>query len=58
MSLGSPAWSTASDTSTATRCWTWSVEMPSRGMTALSYPGRFARLAELLDHELADLDEP
>ncbi|MDG4810418.1 phosphotransferase [Micromonospora sp. WMMD1120] len=31
------------------------VEMPSRGMTARSHPGRHARLAELLDQELAAL---
>ncbi|GAA4574676.1 aminoglycoside phosphotransferase family protein [Micromonospora coerulea] len=31
------------------------VEMPSRGITARSDPGRVARLAELLDRELADL---
>ncbi|RZU75662.1 fructosamine-3-kinase [Micromonospora kangleipakensis] len=34
------------------------VEMPSRGMTAGSHPGRVARLAELLDRELADLARP
>ncbi|WP_446215011.1 phosphotransferase [Micromonospora sp. IBHARD004] len=34
------------------------VEMPSRGMTAGSHPGRSARLAELLDRELADLARP
>ncbi|WP_433260449.1 phosphotransferase family protein [Micromonospora vinacea] len=31
------------------------VEMPSRGMTARSHPGRHARLAALLDEELAAL---
>lgn len=34
------------------------VEMPSRGITAASDPGRVARLAELLDAELADLSRP
>ncbi|MFR9779133.1 phosphotransferase family protein [Micromonospora sp. MS34] len=34
------------------------VEMPSRGITAESDPWRVARLAELLDQELADLDKP
>ncbi|SIM78135.1 Predicted kinase, aminoglycoside phosphotransferase (APT) family [Micromonospora cremea] len=33
------------------------VEMPSRGMTALSHPGRHSRLATLLDEELAALDQ-
>ncbi|MGC4835488.1 phosphotransferase family protein [Micromonospora vinacea] len=32
------------------------VEMPSRAMTARSHPGRHARLAALLDEELAALD--
>ncbi|MGW3603767.1 phosphotransferase family protein [Micromonospora sp. NPDC005161] len=31
------------------------VEMPSRGMTARSHPGRHARLAALLDEEIAAL---
>lgn len=31
------------------------VEMPSRGMTAQTHPGRHARLAELLDEEIAAL---
>ncbi|MEK8105646.1 phosphotransferase [Micromonospora sp. M12] len=31
------------------------VEMPSRGMTALTHPGRHARLAVLLDEEIAAL---
>ncbi|MEV0005420.1 phosphotransferase [Micromonospora sp. NPDC050980] len=34
------------------------VEMPSRGITAASEAGRVARLAELLDAELADLGRP
>lgn len=34
------------------------VEMPSRGITAESDPWRVARLAELLDQELSDLDKP
>ncbi|NYF59158.1 phosphotransferase family protein [Micromonospora purpureochromogenes] len=34
------------------------VEMPSRGITADNDPGRVARLAELLDRELAALAEP
>jgi fructosamine-3-kinase len=34
------------------------VEMPSRGITGASDPGRVARLAELLDQELSDLDKP
>ncbi|MEV4657125.1 aminoglycoside phosphotransferase family protein [Micromonospora sp. NPDC049301] len=34
------------------------VEMPSRGMTASSHPRRHARLATLLDAELAALDKP
>ncbi|OKI69714.1 phosphotransferase family protein [Micromonospora sp. CB01531] len=33
-----------------------SVEMPSRGITGESDPWRVARLAELLDQELSDLD--
>ncbi|MET7707622.1 phosphotransferase [Micromonospora sp. NPDC005413] len=32
------------------------IEMPSRGMTARSHPGRHARLAALLDEEIAALD--
>ncbi|MET8119855.1 aminoglycoside phosphotransferase family protein [Micromonospora sp. NPDC005189] len=32
------------------------VEMPSRGMTARSHPGRHDRLAALLDEEIAALD--
>ncbi|MFF5202279.1 phosphotransferase family protein [Micromonospora parva] len=31
------------------------VEMPSRGMTAQSHPGRYAQLAALLDEEIAAL---
>ncbi|SBT41062.1 phosphotransferase family protein [Micromonospora auratinigra] len=34
------------------------VEMPSRGITPASDPGRVARLAGLLDQELSDLDKP
>ncbi|MFF5175761.1 phosphotransferase family protein [Micromonospora sp. NPDC000089] len=34
------------------------VEAPSRGITAATHPQRFARLAELLDHEIAALTAP